>query len=341
MRNPNPECSIAAVYTLGVGATRVRLPALRPIQTFSMTKIYYKAVREHRLVELADFKVGSWIYAENPTQDELDSLARNLSLNRDLLGDSIDPYEVPRVERDNAITYVFTRVPHAEALQTTTTPLLIAIGADFVLTVSRSPLPFLTKFQEEKIEFYTTQKTKFFLQLFSEINNIYAFFVNDIARKVRSITVRLESIGNKEVKQFVVFESSLNDFLAALIPMNTSLSNLLSGKFLQLYEQDHELVQDLVLSNHQLVELCQSNMKSIGNIREGYSAILTNELSRVIKFLTSLTVILTIPITITAFYSMNVRLPFGESPVAFYTIVSAVLLIALTLLVVFFKKRWL
>ena len=306
-----------------------------------MITIYHKTLKEPELQKLNKFKTGSWVAAESPSEEELDLLAKDLSLDRDLLRDAIDPHEVPRVERESGVTYVFTRVPLQEELQTTTTPLMIAIGKNFVLTVSRIPLPFLNKFQEGEVEFYTTQKTKLFLQFFSEINTTYSSFIYSIARRVRGVTIRLERIGNKEIKQFVMFESSLNDFLAALVPTNTLLNNILSGKFLQLYEQDHDLVEDLMLSNRQLIELCQSNMRSIGNVREGYSTIMTNNLNRVIKILTALTIILAVPTIVASFYGMNVKLPLAESPDAFLIVLGVTILASIGVLALFLKNRWL
>ena len=306
-----------------------------------MITIYYKTLKEQELQTLEKFKTGSWVAVENPTEEELDFLAQNLTLNRDLLADAVDPHEVPRVEREGGVTYVYTRVPFQEEIEATTAPLMIAVGKNFVLTISHRSLPFFTKFHEGRVEFYTTQKTKLFLQIFSEINTTYSSFINNIAKNVRGVTVRLEDIGNKEIKQFVMFEGSLNDFLAALVPTNTLLNNLLSGKFLQLYEQDHELVEDLMLSNRQLIELCQSNMRSISNVREGYSTIMSNNLNRVIKILTALTIILTVPTIIASFYGMNVRLPLADSPDAFLVVLGVTILVSIVVLALFLKNRWL
>jgi len=305
-----------------------------------MITIYYKTLKEQELQTLKTFKTGSWVAVESPTAEELDFLAQNLSLDRDLLQDAVDPHEVPRVEREGGVTYVYTRVPFQEEIQTTT-PLMIAVGKNFVLTISHRSLPFLTKFQEGRVEFYTTQKTKLFLQIFSEINTTYSSFINNIAKNVRGVTVRLENIGNKEIKQFVMFEGSLNDFLAALVPTNTLLNNLLSGKFLQLYEQDRELVEDLTLFNRQLIELCQSNMRSISTVREGYSTIMSNNLNRVIKILTALTIVLTIPTIVASFYGMNVRLPLADSPDAFLVVLGVTILASVAVLALFLKNRWL
>lgn len=327
------------LYGIRIAELRVRFSP-GPLGN-SMITIYYRTLKEPELQTLDKFKMGSWVAVESPSEEELDLLAKDLPLDRDFLTDAMDPHEVPRVEREGGVTYVFTRVPLEEEMQTTTTPLMIAVGKNFVLTVSSRPLPFLNKFQAGELEFYTTQKTKLFLQFFSEINTTYSSFINSIARGVRGVSIRLENIGNKEIKQFVMFEGSLNDFLAALTPTNSLLNNLLSGKFLQLFEEDEELVEDLMLSNRQLIELCQSNMRSIGNVREGYSTIMSNNLNRVIKILTALTIVLTVPTIVASFFGMNIKLPLAQSPDAFLIVMGGTILISAGVLALFLKNRWL
>src|SRR4030042_71073 len=152
----------------------------------------------------------------------------------------------------------------------------------------------------------------------------------------------MEKIGNKDIVQFVNFEGVINDFLAALVPTNTILNNLLnstaSRRLLELYEEDKDLIEDLFLSNNQLIELCKANLKTIVNIREADSTIMTNNLNRVIKFFTALTIILTVPMIASSFYGMNINLPFAEHPMAFWGILITTLVVSFILLAIFFRK---
>jgi len=306
-----------------------------------MIKIYHKAIREHGLSELSAFKVGSWIYAENPTQEELDQLVADYKLDRGLLGDALDPYEVPRLEHEGTVTYVFTRIPLREGKNITTLPLLIALGENFLLTVCKKPLPFLDRFAQGKVDFFTTQKSRLFTQLISEINLAYQAFLAEISRNVRSMTVQFERIENRDIIRFVVFESALNDFIAVLLPTNRILESILTGRYFKLYEQDQELTQDVFLANGQLIESSKSNLKTITNFREAYSTIVTNDLNRVIKLLTSLTVVLAIPTMIASFYGMNVPLPFSNSPLAFFGILAVTVPTSVLVLTLFMSRRWL
>jgi len=306
-----------------------------------MLKIYYKSLRDTELQPLDDFKVGCWIYVEDPDEAELEVLAKDYSLDIGHLNDAVDPFEVPRLEIEKEAVYIYRRVPFEQEERLITVPVLIAIGEDFVITVSRQPLPFLQKFIKNRIDFNTTQKTKLVLQILNEISITYNNYLATIGRRVRGISVSPNRIDNKTILQFVTFEEALNDFLAGLVPAAAILERLLSGKVLSLHEKDKDLVEDLTLSTGQLISQARSSLRTIVNIREAYSTIMTNDLNRVIKILTALTIILNVSMITTGLFGMNVALPFADSPSAFWGIIFFSGIISLILLFVFTKNRWL
>jgi magnesium transporter len=306
-----------------------------------MIKIFYKNIREKNLKELEAFRIGSWIYVEKPSERDLNFLSQNYGLDLDLLKDATDFYEVPRMEVDNKKVYIYAQYPFLEDNNLLTAPVLFVINENFILTLSSKQLPFIKKFFNNEIEFNTTQKTKFLLQLLLQINVEYNKNLININKKLRSISVKLEDISNKDIVSFVGYEAVLNEFLSDLVPMNSVLNKILSGKYLKLFEEDKDLVEDLLLSNNQFIENARGNMKSIVNIREAYSTIMTNNLNRVIKLFTSLTVLLTIPTMVASIYGMNVKLPIDDSPFAFTVIISIIVLISVFLLYIFWKRKWL
>ena len=306
-----------------------------------MIKIYQKTVREKMAHAADEFRPGAWIHAESPTEQELETLANQYGLELGHLKDATDPYEVPRVEVERDVVYIFTRVPVRTGERVITTPLLIVMGPEFFLTVASRPLPIFEKFLDGRIEFSTSQRTNLFIQIFFEINTAYSAFLTEIGRRVRGREVALEKIGNDDIMQLVAFERILNDFLASLVPTTAILQSLLSGKSLPLHERDTDLVEDLFLANGQLVEACKSNLKNIVNIREAYSAIITNNLNRVIKLLTALTILLTVPTMIASFYGMNVALPYAHSPAAFWAVAAFTIFVTAGLLGIFAKNKWL
>ncbi len=120
-----------------------------------MIQYLYKNQNHTKLQLLNDFKVGSWISVEDPTEQELLTLSEKLNLEPDILLDALDPFEVPRIEKEEGITYIFARFAHKNGDKIITSPVLMVVSADFLITVSVKALPFIGQFIQEKVEFYT------------------------------------------------------------------------------------------------------------------------------------------------------------------------------------------
>jgi magnesium transporter len=289
-----------------------------------MVTFYYKGIRHKKLKTLAQKRVGVWVHAENPTEEEIAILVRDFSLEKDLLDDALDPNEVPRMEQEEGIVYVFVQVPYKqEGSSITTHPVLIAIGSDFVLTLSRRKVDFLCPLIEGKREITTTQRIKMLINFWFGINDSYTRYLARMGKELRSLSSEVEHIGVEDLTKFVEYEKTSNDFLAALIPMRAIVHTLLSQQRLHLYEEDKELVEDLFLAMGQLVEMSRATHRHVVNIRESSSVIMTHTLNRSIRTLTVLTIVLSIPMILASFYGMNVSLPLESWNFMFWVILSS------------------
>ena len=309
-----------------------------------MIRYLYKSIRSKELKEIDSYKPGSWIYVESPTDDEAAMLIEKFDLDPGHIDDARDEDEMPRLEREENLVYIFTRFAYTnDDLQVTTAPLLFVIGKEILMTISPRKIPRMEKFIEGKIDFSTTQRTKLVLQIMDQVVDQYEVFLNNIGRQIKTIRARLrvEEIRNSDFIQFVLIEDELNEFLSALTPTNAILRRLLLGKHIPLYAEDEDLVEDLLLNNEQAIEGCRSSLKSIVNIREAYSTIISNNLNQVIRILTVLTMLISVPMLVASIYGMNVALPFEKSPLAFSGIMTASLVLSIILLSVFRYKRWL
>jgi magnesium transporter len=215
---------------------------------------------------------------------------------------------------------------------------MFGVGKDFLMIVSRKNPDFLISLVDKRKKYFTTQRTKLFLRLFSEIAGLYSDLLNKINKRINYFSLNVGNFKDQDIINFINYEVILNDFINALLPLRHVLTNILSGKTLELYQDDKELVEDLQLNNEQLIERSKSNLTNIVNIRQAHEVISTNRLNRVMKVLTVSTVILALPTMITSFYGMNVRLPFDKSPQAYVgSIVSIIILIGV--LLIFLRKK--
>lgn len=307
-----------------------------------MIKYYYKSLRSQQLQDLESYKRGSWVYVESPTASEVDFLTKQFNLTEGHVLDALDEDEMPRLEKEGDQTYIFVRVAYAASNgELQTMPLLFIFGGDYVITVSPKHLTSLNVFLQNRVDFATTQRTKLILQIMHQIVEQYDAYITMTSKQIKTIRNRLRGheITNQDFIDFVTIEDELNEFLSALIPTNATLRRLSLGRYIPLFEEDQDIVEDLLLSNEQSIEASSSNIKSIINIRQAYSSISSNNLNRTMKILTLATVIVALPNTLFGMYGMNVALPYQHSREAFGLVVLAVLLLILGVTMWMRRKR--
>lgn len=304
---------------------------------------YHSSVRARTLSAIDEPKAGSWCHVVQPTSEELDLVAKQFGLERDILNDAIDANEAPRVEVDNGATYVFARYCRPEDPDIPTEPILIVHTNGGIITVMRSNDTVLEQIINGTVQVITTQKTKTFLHILEQINRSYRLQLNIIAKQIlgfRSL-LRKTNVSSVEIIRFIELEEDLNEFLSALYPQALVLNSLESGKYMKLYEDDKDLVEDIMLNTDELISLSKSRLRSVVNIRHAYDVIATTNLNKTFRRLTSIAIFLAIPTIFAGLFGMNVALPFGDYQYAF---VIVILLIAATMagFIGYFKKRkWL
>lgn len=307
-----------------------------------MVQIYYRHIRSERLKTLSSAKIGSWVNALAPTESELRELAETYGLDHGLLLDGIDLHESPRIESDDGSTYIFTRFCYSENDRIATSPLLIVYGRQHIITVSPKAFAGLSHLTGGKIPLVTTQKTKLLLRILDEVRFSYERHLNTLSKTIFQIRSQLkkEAISNQDFVTFIDIEETLGDFLSGLVPTASLMRNLLSGRYFKLYEEDEDLIEDLSLGTSELIDLTKSRLATIVNIREAYSTIMANNLNRIFKLLTSITILMTIPTIITSVYSMNVATPFMHSPIAFWIITAFILVLVAVAAWLFKRNKW-
>jgi magnesium transporter len=306
-----------------------------------MIKYYYKNIRDKVVSEVEEPKKGTWIYVEAPTSDEIARLTKRFSLDPGYLEDALDEDEMPRLEREEEQSYIFVRFSYRRADgDMDTAPLLIIFDKEYVVTLSSVHLPAVDVLMNGRSLTATTQRAKLVLLILFQISDQYDFFINQTSRKIKTIRARLrgQGITNQDLIDFVTIEDELNEFLASLLPTNATLRRLLVGRHIPLFEEDQDIVEDLLLNNEQSMEAIRSNLRSISNIRDAYTAISSNNLNQTITLLTLATILVALPNVFFGMYGMNVSLPFQHAEWAFPAII-IFNIVLITLIVTFARKK--
>jgi len=302
-----------------------------------MLTIYQRSVAYRKTRQVPEFQKSAWIHLEKPTEDELKTASETLKVELGHLKDALDPYEAPRLEMEKEGVYTFVRYPHNES----TRPLLIVVAKEGVLTISQEPNPIIDRFLSGDVDFYTTQKARFVLLILSEINKGYTGAMATIRKEINRSKTSPDKMTSKDIVKLVSYESTVGSYVDALIPQQAVLNKILLGKTFNVPDEDEDLAEDLVLSTNQLIDAGRAALRTMVNIRSAYTAISTERLNIIIRRLTALTVLLTVPTVITSFYGMNVMLPAQDTPLAPYAIFALIIAIVGVLLYALSRNKWL
>lgn len=308
-----------------------------------MITIFHSTARARVLSVIDEPKAGSWCHVVQPSAEELDNVAEMFNLDRDILNDAIDANEAPRVEVDNGATYVFARYCRPEDPDIPTEPILIVHTNTGIITVMRSNDNVLEQIINGTVQILTTQKTKSFLHILEQINRSYRLQLNIIAKQIlgfRSL-LRKTNVSSVEIIRFIELEEDLNEFLSALYPQALVLNSLESGKYMKLYEDDQDLVEDIMLNTDELISLSKSRLRSVVNIRQAYDVIATTSLNKTFRRLTSIAIFLAIPTIFAGLFGMNVALPFEDYKYAFIVVLALIALTTYAFVSYFRKRNWL
>ena len=308
-----------------------------------MITIYYSRASERGLQKINTARVGSWIVVSDPTIQELDDLSNEYGLDRDTLSDAVDIYEAPRIEVDAGVVYIFTRYCYPEGREIATEPLLLAFTKDYLFTVGRIESAILDHLTHDRVEFVTTQKTKTILQILYGINRSYIVELNKISKRILQLRAKLRGsqLTKREFLGIIELEEDLNEFLSALQPQGRLIEQLLSGKYLKLYEEDRDIVEDIDRSTDEIIDQTKNRLRTLTNMRQAYDAIATTNLNDTFKRLTSIAIFLTIPTILGGLWGMNVKVPFADSPMAFWIVLGLIMTLVLGAVWFFSRKKWL
>jgi len=308
-----------------------------------MKTIYYSRARERALQVVEQPRAGAWVVVTAPDAAELDQLAKDYHLDRDNLEDAVDIYEAPRVEVEDGAVYIYTRYCYPEGTEIATEPLLIIYASDYVLTIARAKTDILARLTLDQLEFVTTQKTKLLLHILNEINLSFERQLTKVSKQILQLRghMRQSHINTREFVGIIELEEDLNEFLSALQPQALLFSSLLSGKYLRLYEEDRDIIEDIERSTSELITQTQGRLRTLVNMRQAYDAIATTNLNNTFKRLTSIAIFLTIPTIIGGLWGMNVGVPMEQKTYGFWVVLGITTVLTASVVWFFSRKKWL
>ena len=299
------------------------------------------------LERLEQFEPGSWIDLVNPTNAELERVCNELQVPIDLLRAPLDEEEKSRIEIEEGLTQVIVHIPVLVRTETEqgydTIPLGMMVHPNYFITTCLRANPILGDFERGAIRsFATFKKTRFLFQILQQVSVFYLRYLGRIDRETDKLERELRaSMKNAEIFDLLTLQKSLVYFTTSLRSNEAVLTKLLRTKSMKMYEEDEDLLEDVIVENRQASEMAKIYTDILTGMMDAFTSVISNNLNRVLKLLTSLTIILSIPTIVASFYGMNVKVPFQSYPHAFLLTMVMSLVLSVAFAVVFWKKRYL
>ncbi|ASE36840.1 magnesium transporter CorA family protein [Staphylococcus pettenkoferi] len=289
-----------------------------------------------------------WINVIEPEREEVDQLIEQFNVPEDFLRDPLDSEESARIEYDDETGYslIIIDLPvvnssNLKVLSFITQPLGIIIGNKRMFTVCDTDNEFLKNFARFDSEINLKYRSQFALNILLTIANHYNRNLRLLNKSRLRIEKRLKNnVTNKQLYNLMEVEKSLVYFLAALKGNDNIIKKLFRLPAMHRYEEDEELLEDLVIENNQAIETTELYTNILESITTSYSSLLSNEMNNTMKTLTLFTVFLTLPTLVFSFFGMNVPLPIDDHSYVSWLIIIGVSLILVTIVgTLLWKKR--
>ena len=312
-----------------------------------MLKIYKtdETVMKFQELQPNSFGNGIWIYMINPTEDEISTVANAMKTPIDFIRSALDEEERAHIDTEDDVTLISIDIPVESKDEHTglyaTMPLGIIIGDKYIISVCLCENPILNDFINGRVKaFFTYKKTRFLFQLLHKNSAYFLQYLRNIDKLSNKIERELHrSMKNKELIQLLSLEKSLVYFSTSLTSNEAILERLLRVKPIRLYPEDEELLEDVIIENKQAIEIANIYSNILTGTMDAFASIISNNLNIVMKFLASITIVLSIPTMIASFFGMNVDLPLMNNHYAFIIIFAISFAISGLLGFVMFKKN--
>lgn len=284
-----------------------------------------------------------WINLVNPTEAELRRVATETGLDYDFLKYPLDDEEIPRVETEEEQAMIILHAPVVtdDDIIYDTIPLGMISNDDYIVTVCLEDLNLMEEFTSSRTKGIATfKKTRFMVHILNRKTTLFLKYLRDINRRTEEMERELShSMKNKELLFLMNLQKSLVYFSTSLRYNAKVMNRLLRGKTIKMYEEDVDLLEDVIIENSQAIEMAEIYSNITTSTMNAFASIISNNLSVTMKLLTSITIILAIPTMIASFWGMNVTLPFSSSGIMGFVWLCVIMAITCIATIIILKKK--
>lgn len=309
---------------------------------------YYKNVNRET-VEVALAEAANWINVTPPFQErEIDNLSLSLGIPRDFFTDTLDIEERSRYEKEDDTRLIILKTPVENTSLNESDAYFITIPISIIIT-ERSQVVTVNSFENVAIRRFLNTFAKrhperpnmMVLKIFEKVVMDFMEMLKEINHRRNVLEQKLyDANRNEELLALMRIQKSLVYMVTALRSNEMLLMKIRRTNFLNCDEEELEYLDDMIVEFSQAKEMADNYTNILVSTLDAYASIINNNMNIVIKRLTMITIILSVPAIVAAFFGMNVVFP-GENKVeGFYYALLLSVGIAVIMSYVFYRKKW-
>jgi magnesium transporter len=270
------------------------------------------------LQRLDSIVADSWVCLSTPTEEELSLVERSLNIPPEFLRYPLDEEERPRIDIDDEtgcvliiIDFPYIRKDGVSS-KYETMPVGILHAGKCLVTISLREATVLDLFKNNRVrDFVTGYRTRFTFQIMFAGANDYLKYLRYIDKTIDAAELQLsKAVSNKELFKLMELGKSLVYFSTSLKSNEGVLEKLMRSRFIKQYEEDHDLLEDVIIEYKQALEMANIYATIINSTMDAYASIISNNLNLVMKFMAAMTIVLAVPTVISGFFGQNIQFPF-------------------------------
>ena len=286
----------------------------------------------YRTCETDTITNDCWVNLYSPTEAEITRVETELNIPQEFLRYPLDEEERPRIDYDDdtGIVLVIVDVPYSkrekELIKYETTPLGIILADKHIVTVSLRQTPILDHFIENRIkDLFIPFRTRFTIQILFAVAREYLRLLRFIDKTLEVAESELaKEISNNQLYKLLELSKSLVYFASSLKSNEAVLEKLMRGRTIKLYDEDEDLLEDVVIEYKQAHEMADIYANIVNSTTDAYASIINNNVNDIMKILAAATICLTMPDLIGCFFGQNCPMPwdaeFAANPIPFFAL---------------------
>ena len=251
-----------------------------------------------------------WVQVTCPTQEDIDFLEKKLGIPDYYVSDIADTDERARYDIDDGWVLIILRIPYVKEMKSrtpyTTIPLGIIMKGDVLITVCN--------FETNMMIDFVSYQQKRGLGFTDSVDMIFRLFLCSAVwylKRLKQISLLIDkakrnldrNVNNTDIIALSRLQDSLTYFVTSIRGNENLLSKL---KFkLPVDELDADMIEDVNIEMSQARETCNIYTNILDSTMDTYASIINNNVSSVMKVLTSISIILMFPTLIASLFGMN------------------------------------